>query len=89
MNVSKHTVSNNAITAVTGSKRRDSETDSAVATWELERESSRPTTTRTELESAACRLVEKLSERASSTRERATLALHGIVWIITIVETLS
>jgi hypothetical protein len=63
---------------------------SVATTWEIEREASRPTTstTSTELESAACCLLEKLRKRVSSTREGAALALHGIIWIIAIVEAL-
>jgi hypothetical protein len=91
MNLSKHTVGINAgitNTAVTESKERDSEIDST-ATCEMEREASRSTTTGTELESAACCLLEKLIECVSSTREGTTLALHRIVRVITIVEALS
>ena len=92
MNLSKHTISINAgitNTAVTESKERDSEMNSTAATCEMEREASRSTTTGTELESAACCLLEKLIECVSSTREGTTLALHRIVRVIAIVEALS
>jgi hypothetical protein len=73
---------------VTESKKRDSEMDSMATTWEMEREASRSTTTSTELESAACCLLEKLSKRVPSTRKRTALALHGIIRVIAIVEAL-
>jgi hypothetical protein len=61
-------------------------------TWEMERETSRPTTTTTtstELESAAAGcLLEKLSEGVPSTGEGTALALHGIIRVIAIVEAL-
>jgi hypothetical protein len=47
------------------------------------------TTTTTELESAAaCSLLEEMGKRMLSSRGGATLALHGIIRVIAIVEAL-
>src|SRR5712671_6669452 len=61
--------------------------DSTATTWELERETPWPTTTCTELESAARCLLEKLGKWVSSraTREGTALALHRVIWVIAII----
>lgn len=83
---------NTAWYAVTASyKNVTPEMGSTAATWEVKRETSRPTATRTELESATCCLLEELGEWVSSrpTRGGAALALHGVIWVIAIVIALS
>jgi hypothetical protein len=63
----------------------------AATIMEIEREASWPTTTCTELESAAARsLLEEMGKWMSSraTRGRTTITLHGVIRVIAVVEAL-